>query len=228
MRARRYLSIGCGVIVLLLTLLVWSFAPAPTGIRRPMESSTAFHLRMMKWHGKETKNLAEQARHGDLVVKLGDDALPYLALEIADYGASMGVRYDPSPSEMLRAIGQPAHDYLLAVLEANRIEHGLSTTTLSAVERRELIFLLAREFDDWQYFDERLNVKDASGHSTYPIQNRRMEGVVIGRFGASKVPHMFLGDSYGPSMNTRIDPAFVKWWARTRPDVVKSKKLAPE
>ena len=158
----RYLPISCSVVVLLLTLLVWSFAPAPTGIRRPLESSTAYHLRMMKWHGKETKNLVEQERHGDIIVRLGDDALPYLALEIADYGASMGVRYDPSPSEMLRAIGQPAHDYLLAVLEANRIEHGLSTTTLSAVERRELILLLAREFDDWRYFDEWLNRMQAA------------------------------------------------------------------
>ena len=162
MRAMRYLPISCSVVVLLLTLLVWSFAPAPTGIRRPLESSTAYHLRMMKWHGKETKNLVEQERHGDIIVRLGDDALPYLALEIADYGASMGVRYDPSPSEMLRAIGQPAHDYLLAVLEANRIEHGLSTTTLSAVERRELILLLAREFDDWRYFDEWLNRMQAA------------------------------------------------------------------
>ena len=158
----RYLPISCSVVVLLLTLLVWSFAPAPTGIRRPLESSTAYHLRMMKWHGKETKNLVEQERHGDIIVRLGDDALPYLALEIADYGASMGVRYDPSPSAMLRAIGQPAHDYLLAVLEANRIEHGLSTTTLSAVERRELILLLAREFDDWRYFDEWLNRMQAA------------------------------------------------------------------
>lgn len=228
MRARRYLSIGCGVIVLLLTLLVWSFAPAPTGIRRPMESSTAFHLRMMKWHGKETKNLAEQARHGDVVVKLGDDALPYLALEIADYGASMGVRYDPSPSAMLRTIGRPAHDFVVAALRANCIEHGLNTKELSALERRELILLLAREFDDWQFFDEWLKQESKVDNSAWEMQNRRMEGVVAGRFGVSKVPAMFLGDSFRTPSTQRISPAFVRWWERMRADVVKAKSTAPE
>jgi hypothetical protein len=52
------------------------------------ESEAEYHLRRLRWHGKESKRGDEQAKHGRALVALGERSVPLLIDEIRLY------RYD--------------------------------------------------------------------------------------------------------------------------------------
>jgi hypothetical protein len=212
---RRYLTRTVLAIVTIAVILgIWECAGSPyigLGIRAPFESAAEYHLRMMYYHGRETKD-GHDAFHGDQLVALGDRAVPVLAEAVA-YGFEP--RFDPKPHEMLARLPATAHDEL--VRRINTLKE--SPESPADFRRRHFLFqrvnlttALILVSNDWTYLDLWLaDVQERGDRSYYgDLAIQLMGGMLKELLDSESAPAPFnLTES--PGIST-INPEFVEWW----------------
>lgn len=108
-RNRQIILVVAIVVVVATTLHLLALAsPWATGweMRSPFESAAQFHLRMLIWHGRETKDQAGQSRHAAALVAEGESAIPVLTDALLANG--LNPRFHPQPLEMLEQLPRTA------------------------------------------------------------------------------------------------------------------------
>ncbi len=212
---KRPLHILLAIVAIAVVLGIWECAGSPfvLGVRTPFESSAEYHLRMMYYHGRETKD-GRDGIHADQLVALGEPAVPVLA-EAVSYG--FNPRYDPKPHEMLARFPAAAHAELARrirtlpeVPEAKRRSHFL-------FHRVNLTTALILVSNDWTYLDQWLDdVQEL--YETWeddPIQF--MDKMLHALLENESAPQPFIrAEAGGPRT---INPGFVKWWKTNRPRI---------
>jgi len=92
-------------LVAILTLLCLSclvyFAKYELKLRL-LESRAAYHMSLLRYHGKETKDAEKQRHHANELVSCGQEAVVVLLDEISSL--RYAGRYSPGPYELLRQI----------------------------------------------------------------------------------------------------------------------------
>jgi hypothetical protein len=110
MPRKRRIILAVGVVSVIATTwhLLAVASPWVTGweLRSPFENAAPFHLRMLIWHGRETKVQAEQGRHAAALVDEGEDAIPVLTDALLEFG--LNPRFHPQPLGMLGQLPRAA------------------------------------------------------------------------------------------------------------------------
>ncbi len=200
---------------------IWECAGSPyfgLGIRTPFESAAAYHLRMMYYHGRETKD-GRDALHGDQLVALGDQAVPVLAEAVA-YGFEP--RFDPKPHEMLARFPVAAHDELVRRISA------LKEPPDSHVDYRRRHFLLHRVnlttalilvSNDWTYLDLWLGDVQEQGTTSYsgdlaiPLMDEMLKALLENESAPEPLNRTGSGGPF------TINREFVNWWKANGPRI---------
>ena len=193
------------------------------GIRTPFESAAGYHLRMMYYHGRETKN-GQDWEHGERLVALGPSAVPELVDAVA-WG--FNPRYDPKPIDMLAYFPDAAHGELarrIQLLDAKETAHSPDVVRRGdfLFQRANLAMALILVSSDWTYLDrwladarelaargDGLNAGDNSG--------QMMRAMLAALPENEPAPEPF--DSIDP-IGVKINPAFLKWWQENGPRIV--------
>ncbi len=145
------------IVAIAAVLGIWECAGSPyfgLGIRTPFESAAGYHLRMMHYHGRETKN-GQDWEHGERLVALGTSAVPELVDSVA-WG--FNPRYGPKPIDMLAYFPDAAHSELarrIQLLDAKEAAHSPTAVRRGhfLFQRANLAMALILVSSDWTYFD---------------------------------------------------------------------------
>lgn len=215
---RSLLSVlGIGV-----TLFLWMCAGSPylgLGVRTPFESAAEYHLRMMYYHGRETKD-GRDLLHGDELVALGERAVPALADAARGH---LNPRFEPKPHEVLARFPEAAHKEL-----SRRIETLEESPHSSPEYRREhflhqrinLTTVLILVSNDWSYLD--LWMSDLAEHPNYEgyvDEGVRMMGAMLRVLLENEsAPEPFLRT--GPWSHVAVTPKFQEWWTANRGRII--------
>jgi hypothetical protein len=203
------------IVALVVILGIWECAGSPffgLGVRTPFESAATYHMRMMYYHGRETKD-GRDALHGDQLVALGEKAVPVL-VDAVGYG--FNPRFDPKPHEMLARFPSAAH------VELSRTIKSLKESPKSPPAYKRSHFLNRRVnlttalilvSNDWTFLDLWLSDIREMGGSSYgvpddviPLMDRMLKAILENK----SAPEPFIGTELRGSI--AINPAFVTWW----------------
>jgi hypothetical protein len=213
---KRLLLILC-VALLPLALLAIALSAVHYGAPfRLLESEAEYHLRRLRWHGKESKRGDEQAKHGRALVALGERSVPLLIDEIRLY--RYDGRYAPGPIRMLKEIGPEGRTGLLDKINAiddepeDRISHEKQKFALIAA----LIAALIVAYDDLSLLDQWLSDgqhDSVRGPSTRINQLIFMVDLHLRDMGFPESPSL-LAQRAGHT--DPFNPDFIDWWERTK------------
>jgi len=211
---KKLIRILLAIGVIAVILCIWECAGSPylgMGVRTPFESAAKYHLRMMSYHGRETKNGQDHV-HGEQLVALGEQAVPVLAEAV---GWGFNPRFDPKPHEMLAHFPAAAHHELARRIHASKE----STQDSEKVPRKWILFerinlttTLILISNDWSYLDAWLADVQEQGSDTFSEDNapRMMRDMLHALLENESAPEPF--KSIDLSGAVVINPEFLKWW----------------
>ena len=113
------------IVAIAVILGIWECAGSPyfgLGIRTPFESAAQYHLRMMYYHGRETKD-GRDWEHGRRLIALGKDAVVPEVVELLEHG-EISPRYEPEPVEILKSFPQAARLEMIRRLRRDAAQSG--------------------------------------------------------------------------------------------------------
>jgi hypothetical protein len=148
---------------------------------------------MLKYHGRETRDLKKQEYYADALVRCGPRALPCLCSEIKQ--SSVGFRYSPDAYDLVRRIQGGR-----AFLEKRIVE-------CSTLEKLNVMYGLLHMFEDWSYLLPFIEAYDQLPDSE---PQKRVVRVRVSRLLQEKLPHAPPFVVTGPGVN----PEFREWAAR--------------
>jgi hypothetical protein len=214
------------IVAIAAVLGIWECAGSPyfgLGIRTPFESAAGYHLRMMHYHGRETKN-GQDWEHGERLVALGTSAVPELVDSVA-WG--FNPRYGPKPIDMLAYFPDAAHSELarrIQLLDAKEAAHSPTAVRRGhfLFQRANLAMALILVSSDWTYFDRWLAdtgelAARGDGLSAGDNSAQTMRAMLAALLENEPAPKPF--DAIDAIGKVKINPAFLKWWRGNGPRI---------
>jgi hypothetical protein len=147
-----------------------------------------------------------QQHHAGKLLECGDAAVSLLIQEVR-MSRGMGVRYDPSPVELLKRLGPGAHDAILTDLREDEARGNSEQPTDCREERLALMYALAFCFDDWTYLEEWIaNIRELPPSMSREFSLMEMDSLVGRRFGDEARPRVYV------DAGMEFNREFESWW----------------